>query len=269
MRVALCIITIGDASRKAWEETFAPSVRAYADRCGYELRHYTAAFDHETTRHAAWQKLLLAEQPDLAGFDRIIHIDHDVMISPAAPPIAETVPDGRIGAVTWQGSIGEDPLLRRLHEVAWKWNTAKWVSELNPTCFADLLEAAGYPRTEDHCNAGVFVCAPCHGPALRNLYETGISNERSSLEQAALTDFLCRSHCELLHPLDRRFNVVWDFEKIAYYPFLDELYPTSTIIMHCLAATLARCWFLHFAGGGVQREWARNFVKQAHLRSVA
>lgn len=269
MRVALCIITIGDDCRRQWEETFAPSVRDYADRCGYEVHHLTGPIDHETTRHPAWQKLLVAGLPEMADLDRIVYLDSDILISPIAPPIAETVPDGRIGAVTWQGSYGENDLMMEVIRATWRWNNAKWVRELKPKCFADLLEAAGYPRTEDHCNTGVFVCQPQHAPLLADLYANAAENERSSLEQSALTDFLCRSHRQLLHPLDRRFNTIWDFEKIAYYHFLDQLYPTSTIIMQCIASTLARCWALHFAGGGPQREWARNYVNQSHLRQSA
>jgi len=269
VKAAIAVITIGDASRDLWLSTFMPSVRLYADRCGYDLHHFTSLIDHETTRHPSWQKLLLAGHSDLAGYDRIVYLDHDILISPLAPPIAECVSGPRIGAVTWAGSYNDDPIARSVIETTWRWNNAKWLRDLNPQCFADLLVAAGYPPTEDHCNTGVFVFSPQHAEVFREVYEHGLSNERTSLEQAALTNCLCNTHKHLVHALDRRFNAIWDFEKIAYYSFLDQLYPTSTIIMHCIEATLARVWFLHFAGGGMQREWARNYVSQSHLRSNA
>lgn len=265
MKVALATITIGDGSRSMWETVFAPSWREYVSHVGYTLEHFTEPIE-PSDRHPSWQKLLLAGHERLAEYDRIVWLDHDILIAPGAPPIHEDVPDGKIGAVTWKGSM-EDPLYFAAFQAQWRNNNAAWVVASRITSFADLLACAGYPRTDDWMNAGVFVFQPQHAELFREVYDHGLSGPTTSLEQAALTNMLCRTHKHLCHPLDRRFNVIWDFERLLYYPFVDSLYPESTIIMRCVDATLRRCHMLHFAGGG--REYARAYVEQAHLRESA
>lgn len=265
MTQCIATILIGDASRTMWEQLFAPSWRDYCQRHGYELVVLDKAIDPK--RGPNWQRLLLAGHPDLQRFERIHYLDHDILISPHAPAI-DPIPDGRIGAVTWQGSYRNDPVMLRVFQESWRYNNARWVRDLNPQCFADLMVAAGFPAIEDHCNTGFLSFQPQHADGLRFIFDRFEPNPRSSQEQAAVTWYLCGPpKTYLTHPVDRRYNAIYYLEKAAHYPFLDALYPKSSIIGHAIDAMLRNCYFLHFAAEG-EREHARTWIEQTHLRPV-
>ena len=266
MPICVAVIAVGLPSYSLWSSTFAPNLRRWCARHGYALEVFTEPLDpSRTDRSISWQKLLLAGHPRLSGYDRIHYFDHDVLLSPIAPPLE--VPDGKIGAVTWRGSYHGDPVFYEAMRETWKHNYMKWVMDANIDSFARLAEVGGYPPHEDWMNAGVMSFQPRHADFFAEVYKEP-DHERSSLEQQALTHWLCNRRADLLHPLDRRWNQVFDVLTVTHYAFLPLLYPKSFIVAKCVECALRNHFAVHFAGGG-EREEARAYMEMEHLREDA
>ena len=271
MKSVIVTVAIGDHCRRMWDETFAPSVYDYADRHGYAVQCLTAPIDvGDKAKPASWQRLLLASHPALLGFDRIIYLDTDIMCNPSAPGVAELVPDGKIGAVTWQGSYNNDQAWYDMFKMSWSRNVFKWIRDAKIESFSDLAVAGGYPAHEDWLNSGVLVFQPTPEIAtlMADVYYNEPHTERSANEQQALTHYLCNKRPDLLHPLDKRFNAIWYFEREIHYPFLENLYLNSFIASKCVEASLTHNYFLHFAADGERLE-AVNFMLHQHLLTEA
>jgi hypothetical protein len=266
MNVAIAVITVGDKCTKTWQNVFAPSVYAYADRHSYQVIHLDGLIDADTTKPPQWQKLLLPGHESLQGFDRIVYLDSDVLCNPLAPQISETVPDGKVGVVTFQGSYSGDPVWYDLFREEWERNECEWIKQANLKSFSDLAEMAGYPRNEDWLNSGVMVYQPTKEIAdlFRYIYDHEPHTPKSAAEQQALTHYLTNVRKDLLHSLDRRFNQIWYSLRARFYGFLQFLHEDSFVISKCVEAALMDCYFLHFASGGKRQE-ALNFMRHCHL----
>src|SRR5262249_54037153 len=97
--VTLCI---GQQYQSLWKQHCARNWESYARRHGYALVVLDRPLDPAPAaarRSPAWQKCLVLEQPELAGCDRVVWIDSDILINRAAPPVGYDVPTGKIGAV--------------------------------------------------------------------------------------------------------------------------------------------------------------------------
>lgn len=267
MTVAIVVITIGDSCTKQWQNIFAPSVHSYADAHGYELVHINGAIDGDSAKPPQWQKLLLPGYEPLQQYDRIVYLDSDVLCNPKAPPIAESVPDNKVGVVTFQGSFGGDPVAYDQFREEWHQNDCDWIKAAGLQSFSDLCELGGYPRNEDWLNSGVMVYQPTKDISnlFRYIYDHEPHTTNSAAEQQALTHYLCNVRTDMCHPIDRRFNTIWYQVRERYYPFLRELHEDSFVISRCVEATLMHaCYFLHFASGGKRQE-ALNFMRHRHL----
>lgn len=261
MKQCIATILVGDASRQMWRDIFEPSWRAYEARHGVPIEVFTDPVEYDPGRSPSWQKLLLAGHKRLQKYDQILYLDHDVMLSPHAPLL--DCPHDKIGAVTWQGSYSNDPVMLKAFQQSWAGNVFEVFRKAKS--FGDLMQIAGFEPIDDHLNAGVLAFSPQHADFLRGVYENHTQDEGTSLEQAAMTYSLCGPYKHLCHPLDRRWNVVKYLHFLAYYPFVDDLYPASSIIERCIDATLANCYALHFAAEG-ERLHAKFYVQQKHLR---
>lgn len=264
MKTCIAVITLGQKHTKMWLDVFAPTVQAYADRHGYDVVQIREPIDPDSTKPPQWQKLLLAGHAGLNDYSKIVYLDSDVMCNPDAPAIAEGVPDGKIGAVTWQGSYFNDPVIFDWFVSSWRQNEMKFIRDAGLKSFADLAVMGGYPPYNDWLNSGVMVFDQSHAEFFRNIYENEPQSEHSSYEQQALSYWLCKKHPDLLHPLDRRFNQIWYLIREMHYPFITELHQDSYIISRCVLAALMGNHFLHFAAGGDRVE-AVNFMKHSHI----
>lgn len=267
---AIVTVCIGEQSRKMLNGTFVHSWELYAKKHNMDIVRINEPIDAEDKRHPAWQKLLFWEHPSMAGYDRAVYVDHDVFMNPSAPsPIDHTEP-GTVGAVTWAGSYHRDKvILDTVFIPIWRCNNAKWVKDLKPESFADLQEAAGYGHNDEWLNSGVMVWDREHKDLMRHIYETGLSNERSSSEQSAITHHLCVENKDMITHLDRRFNAIWDNEVMAHYSFLPKLRADSMIAMACVESTLANNYFLHFINGWTRNHAIAYAAMQKPERSVA
>src|SRR5215208_6072431 len=103
MSKAIVTAIIGDKHRNLWERHARDSWERYARRHGYEIvlvEDVIDSTDVGKSRSVPWQKLLIFSQPRIAGFERVVWIDADVVINDAdAPDVAAGVPLEKIAAV--------------------------------------------------------------------------------------------------------------------------------------------------------------------------
>jgi hypothetical protein len=268
MNSCIAILAIGESCQLMWRDIFLPHLKAYASRHDFTIEVFTEDLDPSGTRHKSWQKLLLAGQERLQKYDRIVYFDTDVLLNPAAPNILDGVPSGKIAAVTWSGSYCNDPAVYDCFRATWTHNNCKLIRDAKIKSFADLAEFGGYPRHDDWLNAGVLVFEPQHAEFLKNIYDTEAEGPNTSLEQQALTHWLCNRRSNLLHSLDRRWNSIFYHERAIHYPFIEVLCPHSFIVAKVVEAALGKNFALHFAADG-ERQEARTFIAQQHLLTEA
>lgn len=65
-----------------------PTIRAYAEKCGAEF----LVSDGEGCAHPAWAKLEFPRKLFEAGYDKVLHIDTDMLVKPDTPNLFDLYP---------------------------------------------------------------------------------------------------------------------------------------------------------------------------------
>jgi hypothetical protein len=252
MRVAIASICIGDEFKSLWTKHGAKRWEAYAKRHGYSLVMFEQPLDTSPrgrARSPAWQKCLVLNQPELRDFDRVVWVDSDIVISASAPPIAESVPQGKIGAVVSGDYLHPDmkPIyLSRLRgKPLAEVNSADAWTEDQRLYYAQAPLPYALPEI---IQTGVLVLGPEHRQVLQAVYDDPTISELRWFEQLPLSRAIVDSG--LLHRIDSRFNLVFFERAVVHYPYLilNPDLPNYDFIAHLAVMTeLANSYFLHFA----------------------
>ena len=249
-RVALATLAIGDEYAERWHRCAEPGWRAYAERHGYDVVCVEEPLDESArsrARSAAWQKLLILEVDFAAEYDRVVWVDADIVINPAAPPIVAGVPPERVGAVDEYATPTRELHRRTLEKLYAQWTAAG-------TPFVDNVTAASYYETwglpgvfEQVVQTGVMVLSPAHhGELLRRVYD-------DYEDRGALLNYEMRPlswellDADIVTWLDPAFNYVWGSYKGLHFPFL-LAHPGHEGTADAARRALADVHFLHFAG---------------------
>ena len=160
MKVCFGIISIGKSYTEEFERLFKPSVLAYCNKHGYDLKVFNTFLDpnqkHPDT--ISFQKCLVPSF--LTEYDLVVILDADIYIESYAPPIHELKLNDKIGIVN---EIGQ--------------STSQQYEHLNKLGFADYansyyLKVDLELDTEYILNTGVIVCNPeLHCDFLKSVYE--------------------------------------------------------------------------------------------------
>lgn len=203
------------------------------------------------SRSAAWQKLLVLDQPETRHYERVVWADSDIIINPEAPPITEGVKAGRIGAVeAWSSPSREG------YDRAMKVLMAQWPDAVDNPAPEAFYEAYGLPPRLRVVQTGVMVLEPrTHGDLFRFVYDhyderSGNWNyEMRPLSWEIVTD-------GRIDWIDWRFNAVWSTVRALHHP--EPLTAPSrskarlTFWPHRMrgatTSALKSVYFLHFAG---------------------
>src|SRR5207249_11685622 len=131
---AIVTLVDGDRYRTMWRRYAEPQWKRYADRHELDVIALDRPLDDSPRargRSPAWQKLLVLSQGFSSNYERVIWIDSDVAINPAAPLVSERVPAERVGATEeFSFPTAEQHALavRRLGEAAHLPSDLMWVT---------------------------------------------------------------------------------------------------------------------------------------------
>lgn len=165
MKVCFGVISIGRLYLEEFERLFKPSVSAYCQRYGYDLKVFTDFLDptHKHVDTISFQKCLVPSF--LTEYDLVVVLDADIYINTDAPPIHTLEFNGKIGIVD---------------EVA----------QSSPTAYEHMVNIKFAHHAKDYyklvgldidtgkmLNTGLMICNPTtHADYLRSIYETYIHN---------------------------------------------------------------------------------------------
>ena len=251
---AIVTLAIGSAYAERFERYCRAGWSAYAARHGYELFVITEPLDtseRARKRSPSWQKCLILSAPDLAGYERVVWVDSDICINPAAPSIVDEVPPELIGAtdehrfptletrqVILEAIIASSPQDAEFGARYWEtWRDAGvWHG------------AIGVSTGQKHIvQGGVLVLsAQHHREALEHIYY-GYEDRNLNYEMRALSyEIQVRG---LQHWLDQRFNaLLW---WMYLHQSMDGAHiATQDELAAFVRDSYRRSYFLHFAGCG-------------------
>jgi hypothetical protein len=256
MKKAIVTLAIGATYLDRWTKICRKNWAAYCERHGYDLILFDRPLDtseRAQRRSPAWQKCLVLGTGTVREYERVVWVDSDIVINPAAPSVVEGVPPEKIGAVdehTFPSADARQRIIKRLVK-AWADADPKiarnWQSFINP---ADWHALAGLPRRHRHIvQTGVLVMSPRHHDGLLehvyNNYED-VGGEPMNYEMRPLSHEI--QELGLQHWIDRRFNATVGFLLLYEQVILKK--PVATLWEETAVARAAfeRNYFLHFSG---------------------
>lgn len=244
--VTLCV---GEPYTQYWRQYSRAGWESYAKRHGYEMVVFSDPLDNSPrakARSPSWQKCCILDK--LKNYERVIWMDSDIVIHPAAPAITEGIPQGKVGAVISGSYIHPDLRSVFLERVgrsrvghcddaeAWRRDQADFYRRAGVTC-----------NSTDVVNGGVLVLDQSHRGILRRVYEADYPADLLSYEQFPLSAEILNA--DLLHRLSSRFNFMFRENAAVHYPYLfDESLPERDLLARLAVKTaLSNNYFLHFA----------------------
>tara|TARA_Y100000593_G_scaffold95019_1_gene198395 strand:- start:3397 stop:4125 length:729 start_codon:yes stop_codon:yes gene_type:complete len=145
-KLKLLVTTRADAAFTPWVELTHPIIRQYAQRInadflvldeGQDCREATGGIGN-----GIYQYRIMKHYDLHATYDRILHLDSDMILTPDCPNLFDVVPDDHVGTIL------EDKGTRKLQRLQCVANAQKQ--------FGDI----GWKQ--DYINTGVFVTSKCH-----------------------------------------------------------------------------------------------------------
>jgi hypothetical protein len=252
-RNAIVTLAIGPVYAERFEQLCRRNWTAYAERHGFDLVVIKQPLDESERaqrRSPAWQKCLVLRAPGMADYERVVWVDSDILLNPAAPSILDGVPVERIGVTdehVYPTPDERQAILRGLvanapdhAELGGKSYWAQW-REPGP-----WHESMGLPGGQGHIvQTGVMVLSPrYHREMLEHVYhayeDRGWNYEMRFLSH----EILARG---LAHWINPRFNaLVWWLYLQANMG--SGRVTTPAEIERFVRDAYARNYFLHFAG---------------------
>lgn len=267
---AIVTLAISSAHRTRWHRHCAANWLRYAEQHGYDVICLERPLDTSARaqrRSPSWQKLLVLDQPFAARYERLVWVDADVVINPAAPSIVDAVPVERVGAVDEYACPTRERFSKVLAKLYRYWERSGSGFIRNETT-KDFYSAYGLPaRYDSVVQNAVMVLSPRHHRELMlDVYRRYDYDERPdalNLEMRPLSYELLEADC--VSWLDPRFNYVWGQYKALHFPFLLN-HPDHPRAAEAASAALADVYFLHFAGEHDDMQLVRQGRERARLR---
>jgi len=133
------IVTRSDDNIKEMSELTHPSIKRYADRCHADFIILDKPSECPASRGYHYK---IFEIYDLFDFyDRILHLDSDVLVQNNCPNLFDVIPDTHIGTVFEDKGSREADRRLRMDSVSKKWGDVNW---------------------KGYINTGVFMVSRCH-----------------------------------------------------------------------------------------------------------
>jgi hypothetical protein len=254
MKTVLVTLIIGTTYQDGWRGLCESGWRGYAERHGYDLIVIDRPLDNSAralSRSPAWQKCLILSPFVCGGYDRVVWVDSDVIINPAAPSITKGVPIERIGVTDEMFALPQSDR-KQIFDYWIDRSTDQRVttnlqSYLDPR---DYHAFWGLPRRGRHIiQTGVLVLTPLyHREVLESVYYEyeDKGSVPMSYEMRPLSFEIQERGIE--HLIDQRFNALLSFllfrQEICFRaPFANEK-EFGDFVEHQIEEN----YFLHLAG---------------------
>jgi hypothetical protein len=220
---SIVTIALGEKYLANWKRYAESNWRRYAEKHGFDIICIDQPLDTSARaqkRSPSWQKCLILGLDSVKDYERVVWVDCDVLINyHTAPDITQGVPLDKVGAAeeisfSQAESVTAAKFLLRAFEF--------WPNAVINQTARDFYSVYGLP---DGCNqvlqAGIMVLSPRHHREL--LEHVYYSYEEKGdgewlMEMRPLSYIILKS--KKVHWIDPRFNLLWPYLEIMYYPFL-------------------------------------------------
>jgi len=246
---AIVTLAIGADYAERFERHCRANWSSYAKRHGFDLIVITEPLDtseRAKSRSPAWQKCLILDAPQIAGYDRVVWVDSDICINPAAPSILDGVPPERIGATdehSFPSREARQAILESIIAASPESGDADkrfWRAWRDPGQWHTYW---GLPSGQAHIvQTGVLVLSPLHHRSLLEHVYKAYDDRGAKLFSYEMRPLSHEIQARgLAHWIDPRFNALvwWLFLHQNASP--DEL-------PRFVQENYRRSYFLHFAG---------------------
>jgi hypothetical protein len=252
---AIVTLAIGRDYSERFETYCRKDWTAYAQRHGFDLFVFKNPLDRSARankRSPAWQKCLMLGVPELMSYERVVWVDADICINPAAPSIVDGVPLERVGAIdehSFPTPQSRQALLREIIAASPEsggFDKPFWRAWLDASAWHAYM---GLPPGHGHIvQTGVMVLSPKHHrELLEHVYRTydDGGSKLFNYEMRPLSHEIQARR--LQHWIDARFNALlwWMF---LYRNHGSERAPTPLEIRALVQDAYRSSYFLHFAG---------------------
>jgi hypothetical protein len=222
---AIVTLAIGQQYLDSWRHFCEPSWRSYASKHSYDIICIDTPLDKSARaqdRSPSWQKCLVLSQEFSPKYQRIVWVDSDILINTKiSPNIVDGVPIDKVGAaeqLTYSHDAGTLP--QQLLERVYKY----WTNPIINYTARDYYTNWGLPGNHDWVvQAGVLVLSPSHHRALLESVYYNYEDRGGSVwhyEMRPLSYELMNAG--IVHWIDPRFNLLWPYWQMMYYPMLLE-----------------------------------------------
>ena len=119
------IVTRIDDEVKDYVEITLPVIKKYADKCGADLitlSHEPPVWTEDRKPH--YRALKIYDMFD--EYDRILHLDADMLMNKNCPDIFNTVPEGKIGSVYEDVGSRQADRRQKIYQLQMMWGDLGW-----------------------------------------------------------------------------------------------------------------------------------------------
>lgn len=266
---ALVTSAIGGRYLQDFLEFSLSTWQTYAQRHGLGIIVFADNSVSEETLggfNGAWLKMLLPElvKSQFPLIQRLALVDTDIIINPSSPNVFGATPEGFVGVVP---EFSSDPsrdtharkriaYLRRNH-----YDSAYPLDSILFASAEQVYAEEGFDPLSDSFCSGLLVLDVAFSSDFSRWFaeaktadsKLAVAWEQTFLNYKVLTQL---PH----HWLDPKFQVIWNMEMALFHPSLYQLgdLSDSEVAENCVADTLNRVHFLHFAGSWPESTAWRN-----------
>jgi hypothetical protein len=268
-RHALVTSAIGGRYLQDFVEFSLPTWRNYAKRHGLGIIVFADNSVSEETLggfNGAWLKMLLPElvEHQFPQIKRLALVDTDIIINPASPNVFGATPEGFVGVVPEFSADPSRDIQARKRIAFLRRNYYDSAYPLDSILFASAEQVyaeEGFDPLSDSFCSGLVVLDVAFSSHFSRWFREAKTSD-SGLAVAWEQTFLNYKVLTQLphHWLDPKFQVIWNMEMALFHPSLYQLgdLSNSEIAENCVADTLNRVHFLHFAGSWPESTAWRN-----------
>jgi hypothetical protein len=206
VKCAIATVAIGENHQSTYTAIFKPSVKRYVERHGYDLLVFNDYIGGDNFRDPGlitFMKMLVPYHEAVQGYDRLMVLDVDILISAKTPPFHTLDLGVNIGVVDeWCQPSREERV--RFQVINGLERSAR-----------EYYRRAGFAlESESLINSGMFICAPhMHGSFFRDIVARHTETQRGHPRgEQPMFGYELQSK-NLAHLLPIAWNCLWPHHR--------------------------------------------------------